>query len=382
MSAITVGGDIVHYEVLGRGRPVVLVHGWVGSWRYWIPMMQQLHLKYRVYALDLFGFGDSAKNPEKYTIEHQINLLSEFMSQLGLSKAALIGHGLGAQIVAEFASQNREMVPRLLITSAPLFDTGDLGTRGQQRLLTTRDFDPKKAVAAEAAAPPASGSTVQQRLDERSGVARAPSDPTIARRPGPDMPLNGESEATIPSAKNLDRARLEAAALARAEAEIAARKAAEKPVEIAQVTKAASNDNPLFGKIGKFNSEALLMKCFKKTEPEFVKLNQDVAKQDNAVLNRITGNFDPGKLLDILRSLPMPVVVVHGMEDPIIEAPNDNVWTYITTSKEDLLAIPMPGVRHFPMLEAESFVRLVNNFLDIPDISKLEVKERWRRRSR
>lgn len=39
MSAISVAGDLVHYEVLGRGRQVVLIHGWVGSWRYWIPTM-------------------------------------------------------------------------------------------------------------------------------------------------------------------------------------------------------------------------------------------------------------------------------------------------------------------------------------------------------
>jgi pimeloyl-ACP methyl ester carboxylesterase len=376
MSAITVGGDIVHYEVLGRGRPVVLVHGWVGSWRYWIPIMQQLHLKYRVYALDLFGYGDSAKNPEKYTIDHQINLLSEFMSQLGLTKAALIGHGLGAQVVAEFANQNREMVPRLLVSSAPLFDTGDLATRGQQRLLTTQDFDAKKAVAAEAAQATNTSSGVQSRLDERS--LRGASDPTVARRP--EAPL--DLDATIPTGKGVDRAKLlEAAALARAQEELA-RKASEKPTDLIPVTKNAPNENPLFGKVGKFNSEALLTKCFKKTDPEYAKLNQDIAKQDDKVLNSITGNFDAGKMLDILRSLPMPVVVVHGTDDPIIEAPSDNVWSYITTQKEDLLAIPLPGVRHFPMLEADSFARLVNNFLEIPDINKLEVKERWRRRSR
>jgi pimeloyl-ACP methyl ester carboxylesterase len=399
MSAITVGGDIVHYEVLGRGRPVVLVHGWVGSWRYWIPVMQQLHLKYRVYALDLFGFGDSAKNPEKYTIDHQVNLLVEFMSQLGLTKAALIGHGLGAQVVAEFANHHREMVHRMLIASAPLFDTGDLTTRGQQRLLTTHDFDARRAtMAAEASTPAPSAphptsqsAAAQTRLDERSGMrgsggssaSGGSSDPTLAHRG--DSPSSA-AEVTVPNAKNLDRARLEAAALARAEAEISARRTGERPqVDMPSSSTGrivAPHDNPLFGKIGRMNSETLLIKCFKKTEPEYSKLTQDVAKQDDAVLTRVTGNFDPGKLLDILRSLPMPVVVVHGTEDPIIDAPNDNIWTYITTQKEDLLAIPLPGVRHFPMLEADSFIRLVGNFLEIPDISKLEIKERWRRRSR
>ncbi len=79
MSVVTIGGDLVHYEVLGRGLPIILVHGWIGSWRYWVPLMQQLHVKYRVYALDLFGFGDSSKNPQKYTIDEQVKLLIQFM---------------------------------------------------------------------------------------------------------------------------------------------------------------------------------------------------------------------------------------------------------------------------------------------------------------
>ena len=40
MSAILLDQQIVHYEVLGRGRPIIFLHGWVGSWRYWIPVMQ------------------------------------------------------------------------------------------------------------------------------------------------------------------------------------------------------------------------------------------------------------------------------------------------------------------------------------------------------
>ncbi|MEP6985970.1 MAG: alpha/beta fold hydrolase, partial [Chloroflexota bacterium] len=88
MSAISIGGELIHYEVLGRGRPVILIHSWVGSWRYWVPTMQNLQLKYRVYALDLHGFGDSSKNQQKYTIDNQRKLLSDFMQAMGIPKAA------------------------------------------------------------------------------------------------------------------------------------------------------------------------------------------------------------------------------------------------------------------------------------------------------
>jgi hypothetical protein len=63
--------------------------------------------------------------------------------------------------------------------------------------------------------------------------------------------------------------------------------------------------------------------------------------------------------------------------------PDEDVWNYVTKDRENLvLPIPLPGVRHFPMLEDERFFRIVNDFLELPDISKIEVKERWRRRTR
>ena len=103
MSAISIGEDLIHYEVLGRGRPVILLHSWLGSWRYWIPTMQQFKINYKVYAIDLYGFGDSVKDPNKYTLEHQVKLLEDFVEKMGIPKLALVGHGLGAMIAVEYA---------------------------------------------------------------------------------------------------------------------------------------------------------------------------------------------------------------------------------------------------------------------------------------
>jgi len=111
MSAITIENDLVHYEVLGRGRPVIFIHGWLGSWRYWVPTMQQLSMKYRTYALDLWGFGDSGKENTKYGLKDQVKLLYDFMDKLGIGKAALVGHSLGAGIALRFAAQYPDRAP-------------------------------------------------------------------------------------------------------------------------------------------------------------------------------------------------------------------------------------------------------------------------------
>ncbi len=120
MSAILLDSSIMHYEVLGRGRPVIFLHGWVGSWRYWIASMQITSTSYRAYALDLWGFGDTAHNILSYSLEQQASLIDRFLMEMGIGKIALVGHGLGALVGMTFASRFPQSVDRVMAVSCPL----------------------------------------------------------------------------------------------------------------------------------------------------------------------------------------------------------------------------------------------------------------------
>jgi pimeloyl-ACP methyl ester carboxylesterase len=120
LSAILLDGSIVHYEVLGRGRPVIFLHGWVGSWRYWITSMQVTSTSYRAYALDLWGFGDTAPNVLNYSLEQQATLLDRFLNEMGIGKIALVGHGLGALVGMTFATRFPQSVDRMMAVSCPV----------------------------------------------------------------------------------------------------------------------------------------------------------------------------------------------------------------------------------------------------------------------
>ena len=50
---------IIHYEVYGKGRPVLLLHGWLGSWQLWRETIERVGMSYRAYSLDFWGFGES-----------------------------------------------------------------------------------------------------------------------------------------------------------------------------------------------------------------------------------------------------------------------------------------------------------------------------------
>lgn len=120
MSAILLDSSIVHYEVLGRGRPVIFLHGWVGSWRYWINAMQVTSTSYRAYALDLWGFGDTAHNTLSYSLDQQATLLDRFLNEMGIGKIALVGHGLGALVGMTFATRFPQSVDRMMAVGCPL----------------------------------------------------------------------------------------------------------------------------------------------------------------------------------------------------------------------------------------------------------------------
>ena len=128
MSAILLDSSIVHYEVLGRGRPVIFLHSWVGSWRYWITSMQVASTSFRAYALDLWGYGDTAHNVLNYSIEQQTSLIDRFLMEMGIGKIALVGHGLGGLVGLSFATRFPQSVDRLMAVSCPL-DYSAVNTR-------------------------------------------------------------------------------------------------------------------------------------------------------------------------------------------------------------------------------------------------------------
>jgi pimeloyl-ACP methyl ester carboxylesterase len=82
--------------------------------------MQAASISFRAYALDLWGFGDTAKEPEKYLLSQQTALLDDFLNEMGIGKIAIIGHGLGAIIGLMFAENFPKYVDRVMAIGLPL----------------------------------------------------------------------------------------------------------------------------------------------------------------------------------------------------------------------------------------------------------------------
>jgi pimeloyl-ACP methyl ester carboxylesterase len=127
---VTLSGYQINYLVAGEGKPVVLVHGLAGRAEDWLSIVPELTRKgYKVYALDLLGFGRSARPDVDYSISSQENIVREFIDSQKLQQTDLAGWSMGGWIVLKFAAENPSRVRRLVVLdSAGLkFDAANAG---------------------------------------------------------------------------------------------------------------------------------------------------------------------------------------------------------------------------------------------------------------
>ncbi|HNT22987.1 MAG TPA: alpha/beta hydrolase [Anaerolineales bacterium] len=120
MSSFTTDQGIVHYEVYGRGRPVILLHGWLGSWGLWQETMAYLGRYYRTYALDFWGFGESGTKRDTYAVQDFVSLVDQFMEQLGINQAPLVGHSMGGTVSLSVAIKYPARVRKVVVVGSPI----------------------------------------------------------------------------------------------------------------------------------------------------------------------------------------------------------------------------------------------------------------------
>lgn len=111
MPEITANGARIAYDEYGSGPAVVLIHGLGGNrtdvWRHvTAPLAQQ----FRVIAYDMRGSGESQVTPGPYTIDLLAEDLGDLLDELGVERAAIVGHSMGGAIALTAAARRPERV--------------------------------------------------------------------------------------------------------------------------------------------------------------------------------------------------------------------------------------------------------------------------------
>jgi len=166
---LLVDGTRIRYIDVGRGVPVVFLHGLGASVYAWRKNLAAVAAAgFRVIAFDNRGFGLSDKPPIPYDNAAYARLAIALMDSLRLTDAVLVGHSMGGAIAAEVAIEYPQRVRGLVLVGSaglgarepllfrmarwPLVGRVVLALRGRgftARLLRSTYFDPRKVTEAD-----------------------------------------------------------------------------------------------------------------------------------------------------------------------------------------------------------------------------------------
>lgn len=117
---ISANGVRLHAVIGGKGPPLLLIHGWPGSWYYWRLVMPALARNFEVIAVDQRGIGLSDKPEVGYDTATLANDFVGLMDALGHKRFAVVGVDTGMLIGYALAADHPDRVVRLAVGEAPL----------------------------------------------------------------------------------------------------------------------------------------------------------------------------------------------------------------------------------------------------------------------
>jgi pimeloyl-ACP methyl ester carboxylesterase len=114
---IDLDGCTTHYIERGEGEPIILLHGYNYDSFLWADNIDVLAEKFKVYALDLWGFGYSTRKPLDYGYQLYADQVLMFMDALWIQSASLVGQSMGGGTAILFCVQHRQRVNKLLLVA-------------------------------------------------------------------------------------------------------------------------------------------------------------------------------------------------------------------------------------------------------------------------
>jgi non-heme chloroperoxidase len=110
-------GIRLHYAAQENadGDPMVFLHGWPDSWFSFSRLFPLLAVRYRVYAIDQRGFGESERPQSGYAIGELASDVAAFLDAVGLERATIVGHSFGSFVARRVAVAHAARVERLVL---------------------------------------------------------------------------------------------------------------------------------------------------------------------------------------------------------------------------------------------------------------------------
>lgn len=115
---ITIKGKQVNYEVEGQGKEIILLPGWLCNYKALAPIANHLKQHFKVYSVDVVGFGESELPEQPLTTDDYGDWLKELIEQLHIKEPILIGHSHGGRMAINYAGRRLGNIKKMILIDA------------------------------------------------------------------------------------------------------------------------------------------------------------------------------------------------------------------------------------------------------------------------
>ena len=105
----------INYEIEGEGKPIILLHGWLASLETMKPLQKHLAKSFKVYNVDIIGFGKSDLPDNPLSSNDFGDFLNEFIKLLNIENPILIGHSNGGRTIINYAGRNLGKINKIVL---------------------------------------------------------------------------------------------------------------------------------------------------------------------------------------------------------------------------------------------------------------------------
>ncbi len=119
-----VNGLDLYYEVYGTGKPLVLLHGGLGTIGMFGPVLSSLAETHQVIGVELQAHGHTPDIDRPFSFQQMADDVAALVKQLGFDQADIMGYSLGAAVALQTAFRHPDVVRKLVVVSNPFKSEG------------------------------------------------------------------------------------------------------------------------------------------------------------------------------------------------------------------------------------------------------------------
>ncbi len=136
----------ISYLEKGKGRPLVLLHGFLESSEIWLDFINELSLRYRVIAIDLLGHGQTGCLGYVHSMELMAESVKHVLRHLKLRKVLFVGHSMGGYVSMAFAEKYPDDVKGICLFHSSAAADNELKKKDRDRLIALVKFSKKDLI--------------------------------------------------------------------------------------------------------------------------------------------------------------------------------------------------------------------------------------------